>query len=219
MINVLYEDNHLLVIDKQANIPVQADSSKDKDLLSLCKDYLKEKYNKPGNVYLGLIHRLDRMTSGVIVFGKTSKASSRLSQQVRTNKMSKKYKAIICGKLQKSGILKDYLLKDSKTNISKVVKKGTPGSKEAILEYKIIDNNNDFSLVDITLLTGRSHQIRVQFSNLGYPLLGDIKYNKVNTSKVPLKLVAYQLSFYHPITNELLTFNSKYDLIIKNKRL
>lgn len=214
MIDVIYEDNHLLVVNKPVNIPVQSDSSGDISFQDVLKQYIKEKYNKPGNVYLGIVHRLDRMVSGVMVFGKTSKASSRLSEQIRTNKMSKSYKAIVCGSLPSKGTLHNYLVKDEKTNISKVVSKDYKGSKEAILHYEVIDSNNKYSLVNIDLVTGRSHQIRVQFSHNNNPLFGDVKYNKINTTKTNIKLVADKLSFYHPVTGELLTFNSNNKLKI-----
>ena len=203
MINVIYEDNHLLVVGKKPNIPVQADDSKDEDLLTILKKYIKEKYNKPGNVYLGLVHRLDRPVGGVMVFAKTSKAASRLSEQVRTHKFEKIYHAVVEGKLnKKSDILKDRLLKDSKTNITRVDKNG----KEAILEYELVAFKNNLSLVKIDLKTGRSHQIRVQFSSRGYPLYGDQKYNK-KAKKAQIALYATTLSFNHPISGEKLTFN------------
>ena len=123
-INIIYEDNHLLVVEKPINIPVQEDSSKDKDLLTILKEYLKEKYNKPGNVYLGLVHRLDRPVGGVMVFAKTSKCASRLSDQIRKNEFNKIYYAVCMNKINDSGKLEDYLLKDTKTNIVKVDKRG-----------------------------------------------------------------------------------------------
>lgn len=204
MINIIYEDNHLLVVEKPINIPVQEDSSKDKDLLTMLKEYIKEKYNKPGNVYLGLVHRLDRPTGGIMVFSKTSKCASRLSEQIRTNQMKKEYHAVITGILKdKEGKLEDYLLKDEKTNIVTVNKNG----KYSSLTYKVIKEVNNYSLVSINLETGRSHQIRVQFSSRGYPLYGDHKYNKNVKDNETLALYATSLSFYHPITKELLTFN------------
>jgi len=202
MINILYEDNHLLVVEKKPNIPVQADDSKDEDLLTLLKDYLKEKYNKPGNVYLGLVHRLDRPVGGLMVFAKTSKAASRLSEQVRTYKFEKIYLAVLEGVIKPTNaILKDKLLKDSKTNITRVDKNG----KDAELKYELLSYKDNLSLVKIDLKTGRSHQIRVQFSHRGYPLYGDQKYNK-NATKAQIALYATGLSFYHPITKEKLTF-------------
>lgn len=204
MINIIYEDNHLLVVEKPINIPVQEDSSKDKDLLTMLKEYIKEKYNKPGSVYLGLVHRLDRPTGGIMVFAKTSKCASRLSEQIRTNQMKKEYHAVITGILKnKEGKLEDYLLKDEKTNIVAVNKNG----KYSSLTYKVIKEVNNYSLVKINLETGRSHQIRVQFSSRGYPLYGDHKYNKNVKDNETLALYATSLSFYHPITKELLTFN------------
>ena len=201
MINIVYEDNHLLVVEKPVNIPVQADFSKDKDLLTLLKEYIKEKYNKPGNVYLGLVHRLDRPVGGLMVFAKTSKAASRLSKQVQDKTVKKTYMAVVEGKPEKEGVLKDKLEKDSKTNITKV----SPNGKEAILNYKLINTKDNLSLVEINLITGRPHQIRVQFSSRNYPLYGDQKYNK-NPKKDQIALFAKKLEFIHPTTKEKLTF-------------
>ena len=201
-INIIYEDNHVLVVEKPINIGVQEDSSNDEDLLNILKKYLKEKYNKPGNVYLGLVHRLDRPASGIMVFAKTSKAASRLSSQVRDNKFNKIYNAVVMNKINDSGHLEDYLIKDTKKNIVKVSKEG----KLAILDYKRLDYKNNMSLVEIKLKTGRSHQIRVQFSHNGNPLYGDQKYNKNAKVGQQLALFAKKLEFYHPVTKELLSF-------------
>ena len=202
MNNILYEDNHIIVVEKQVNVPVQEDSSKDIDLLNIIKKYLKEKYNKPGNVYLGLIHRLDRPVGGVMVFAKTSKAASRLSEQVRTHKLSKRYYAVVEGNLKSEGILKDKLLKNNKTNIVCVSDNG----KEAELSYKVLKRIDNYNLVDIDLKTGRSHQIRVQFSSRNNPLYGDQRYNMNAKVGEQIALFAYSLSFYHPISKELMTF-------------
>lgn len=202
MTKILYEDNHILVVVKKENMPVCPDESKDLDLLTDLKNYIKEKYNKPGNVYLGLIHRLDRPVSGIMVFAKTSKAASRLSEQVRLNKIKKKYYAVVCGKTEENGELHDKLLKDSKTNMVKVDKNG----KESILKYNLIKHKNDMSLVDIELITGRPHQIRVQFSSRNHPLYGDQRYNKNAKPKEQIALVSYYLSFEHPTTKENLVF-------------
>lgn len=202
MNNILYEDNHIIVVEKKINIPVQEDDSKDLDLLSIIKKYLKDKYNKPGNVYLGLIHRLDRPVGGVMVFAKTSKAASRLSEQVRTHKMCKKYYAVVEGNLENKATLKDRLLKDRRSNIVKVDRNG----KDAELSYEVISRRNNLNLVDIDLKTGRSHQIRVQFSSRNNPLYGDQKYNKKALVGEQIALFAYSLSFYHPTTKELMTF-------------
>ncbi len=203
MINILYEDNHIIVVEKKINIPVQEDDSKDKDLLTIIKEYIKEKYNKPGNVYLGLVHRLDRPVGGVMVFAKTSKAASRLSEQVRTHKLSKKYYAVVNGNLKDSDTFKDKLLKDTKKNIVRV----SPNGKDSELSYKLISKIDNLNLVDIDLKTGRSHQIRVQFSSRNNPLYGDQKYNKNAKVGEQIALFAYSLSFYHPITKELLIYS------------
>lgn len=202
MINIIYEDNHLLVVEKPINIPTQEDNTKDKDLLTILKEYIKEKYNKPGNVYLGLVHRLDRPVGGIMVFARTSKAASRLSEQVRNKTFKKTYNAVVIGNINKEGKLKDYLLKDGKKNIVKVDKNG----KEAILNFKKLDYKNNMSLVEINLETGRSHQIRVQMSHYGYPLFGDQKYNKTSKVGEQIALFAKRIEFIHPTTNELLTF-------------
>ena len=203
MINILYEDNHIIVVEKKINIPICEDDSHDLDLLTMVKQYIKEKYSKPGNVYLGLVHRLDRPVGGVVVFAKTSKAASRLSEQVREKLLQKKYYAIIIGNIEKEGILRDKLLKDSKNNIVRVDEKG----KESELEYRVIAHKDGMSLVDINLITGRSHQIRVQFSSRGCPLYGDNKYNSCAKAGEQIALFAYELSFIHPITKEKMTFN------------
>lgn len=202
MINVIYEDNHLLVVEKPINIPTQEDNTKDKDLLTILKEYIKEKYNKPGNVYLGLVHRLDRPVGGIMVFARTSKAASRLSEQVRNKTFKKTYNAVVIGNIENTGKLKDYLLKDEKRNIVKVDEKG----KEAILNFKKLNFKDNMSLVEINLETGRSHQIRVQMSHHGYPLFGDQKYNKNAKVREQIALFAKKIEFVHPTTNELLTF-------------
>ena len=202
-INIVYEDNHLLVVEKPINIPVQEDSSKDKDLLTILKEYIKVKYNKPGNVYLGLVHRLDRPVGGIMVFAKTSKAASRLSDQIRTKTFKKIYNAVVIGKINESGTLIDKLLKDTKNNIVKVDDDG----KESILNYKLLKYKDNLSLVEIELLTGRSHQIRVQMSHFGYPLYGDQKYNVNALIGQQIALFACKIEFEHPTTHKLLTFS------------
>ena len=201
MINIIYEDNHLLVVEKPINIPVQADNSKDPDLLTMLKDYLKNKYSKPGNVYLGLVHRLDRPVGGVMVFAKTSKAASRLSEQIRNNTFHKEYLAVVCGKTNDRDTFVDKLLKDHKKNIVKVNNNG----KLSELEYELLDYKEGLSLVKINLKTGRSHQIRVQFSHHGFPLYGDQKYN-TDTPKDQIALFASKIEFIHPTTKENVIF-------------
>ncbi len=202
MINVLYEDNHILVVEKPINIPVQEDNSGDTDFLTQLKAYLKEKYNKPGNVYLGLVHRLDRPVGGVMVFAKTSKAASRLSEQIRSNKMNKIYHAVVYGKVETKGTMEDYLLKNSKLNKSFVDSKG----KHSILNYELVSFKENYSLVKVHLVTGRSHQIRVQFSSRNHPLYGDQKYNVNAKANKQICLFASSLSFVHPTTKKILTF-------------
>ncbi|MBQ3435433.1 MAG: RluA family pseudouridine synthase [Bacilli bacterium] len=199
-LNVLYEDNHVIVVEKPVNVLSQADSTKDIDMLTLVKEYIKEKYHKPGNVYLGLVHRLDRPVGGIMVFARTSKAASRLSEQVRTNKIEKVYLAIVKGILkEKEGTFKDKIKKIENGN-SIIAEDG----KEAILNYQVLSEKEGLSLVKVKLITGRHHQIRVQFSSRGYPLCGDQRYG--DEDKTQIALYAYELSFYHPTTKEKLTF-------------
>ena len=202
MINVIYEDNHVLVVEKPINIPVQEDSSKDLDFLTLLKDFIKKRDNKPGNVYLGLIHRLDRPVGGIMVFAKTSKCASRLSEQVRNRTFKKSYYAIVEGKVESKSTLVDKLLKDTKNNIVKVDESG----KESILDYELVEYKENLSLVKINLKTGRSHQIRVQFSSRIHPLYGDQKYNRNALVGQQIALFSNSISFNHPITKESLTF-------------
>ena len=210
MIKVIFEDNHILVVEKPVNIPVQEDDSKDDDLLSLLKDYIKVKYDKPGNVYLGLVHRLDRPVGGVMVFAKTSKAASRLSDQIRTNSFKKVYSAIIVNSnLPSSSTLTDYLLKNTKTNTVTCVKENTKDSKKAVLHYRVLSKINDLTLVKIQLETGRSHQIRVQFSSRNAPLWGDQRYNKDAKPGQQIALWASSLTILHPTSKEEMTFTSE----------
>lgn len=206
MIDIIYEDNHLLVVNKPINLLVQSDQTNDSDLLSLLKQDIKQRYHKLGNVYLGLVHRLDRPVGGVMVFAKTSKAASRLSEQVRNHQMEKSYYAIVEGILeQKQGTLFDYLKKDEKKNQVFVDLAG----KESILNYSVLEEKKSYSLIDIDLKTGRSHQIRVQFSSRNHPLYGDQKYNQNSKKGQQIALYAYKLSFYHPVTKEKLVFFGK----------
>ena len=207
-LNVLYEDNHIIVVEKIVNIPSQADKTGDIDMLTIIKDYLKEKYNKPGNVYLGLVHRLDRPVGGVMVFAKTSKAASRLSEEVRLKQFEKKYLVIANGKFENDiGEMEDYLLKNQAKNMSRVVKEGTKGSKLAKLDYEIIkyDSDLNLSVAKINLHTGRHHQIRVQLSSRNHSIYGDQKYGGRGHGK-QICLWAYSLKIIHPTTKKELTF-------------
>lgn len=203
-INIIYEDNHLLVIEKPVNIPVQEDSSKDIDLITLLKNYRKVKENKPGNAYIGLVHRLDRPVGGIMVFAKTSKAASRLSEQIRNNTFKKKYIAVVENNLPEKNKLEDYLIKNEKENKSYVTTKEK--GKYSCLDYKILNKKNNLNLVEINLHTGRSHQIRVQFSSRGNPLVGDSKYGN-NSNNINIALFAKEITFIHPTTKEELTFS------------
>lgn len=207
-LKIIYEDNHIIVVEKIPNIPSQADKTGDMDMLTLVKGYIKEKYNKPGNVYLGLVHRLDRPVGGIMVFAKTSKAASRLSEQVRTKRIKKVYLAVVDGKFDKTkGTLEDYLYKDERNNISKVVKKEKKNAKLAKLDYEVLKYNEvkDLSLVKVNLHTGRHHQIRVQLSNFGHSIFGDQKYGTRGKGK-QIALWAYQLTIIHPTTKEEMVF-------------
>ena len=207
-LKVIYEDNHIIVVEKIPNVPSQSDKTGDIDMLTMVKQYIKEKYNKPGNVYLGLVHRLDRPVGGIMIFAKTSKAASRLSDQVREKVFKKKYLAVVDGKIEnKSGTLEDYLYKDERNNISRVVNKDKKNAKLAKLDYEVIkyDEVKNLSLVKVNLHTGRHHQIRVQLSNFGHSIFGDQKYGTRGQGK-QIALWAYELNINHPITKEEMTF-------------
>lgn len=209
-INIIYEDNHLLVVEKPCNVLMQSDETNDDDLLSILKRYLVTKYNKPGDAFLGMVHRLDRPVGGVVVFAKTSKAASRLSNQIRLNKMEKTYLAVVLGDVeQEKATLKDYLYKDKKSNTVKVVEPLHEEAKLATLKYELLEHKQNLSLLKIDLITGRSHQIRVQFASRNNPLWGDQRYNPQAEIKQQIALWAYKLSFFHPISNQRLTFTSK----------
>ena len=203
-LRVLYEDNHVIVVVKEKNVLSQADNTHDIDMLTIIKKYLKEKYNKPGNVYLGLVHRLDRPVSGIMVFAKTSKAASRLSDQVRKKEIKKTYMAVVKGIIKKDeDTFVDYLLKlDNGNTIVTTKDKG----KESVLTYKVLKRNyeKNETLVSIDLKTGRHHQIRVQFASRGYPLCGDQRYGK--SDKTQIALCAYKLEFIHPTTKQLMKY-------------
>lgn len=210
-IKVVYEDNHIIVVDKPVNVPTQEDASGDPDLLGLVKAYLKEKYKKPGNVYLGLVHRLDRPVGGLIVFAKTSKAAGRLSEQVREHIFQKTYLAVVRGIPDENRReLVNYLKKDTARNQVAVVNRGIEGSKEAILTYEVLESRENLSLVRVELKTGRSHQIRVQLAHIGHPLYGDQKYGvTINRTGQQLALWSVGLAFVHPVQNVNLDFHSK----------
>lgn len=207
-LNVLFEDNHIIVVEKIPNIPSQGDKTEDIDMLTIIKDYLREKYQKPGNIYLALIHRLDRPVGGVMVFAKTSKAAARLSEEVRERRIKKEYLVVADGRFEKEReTLEDYLLKNEKKNMSKVVPEGTKNAKLAKLDYEVLKYNEeiDLSVVRVLLHTGRHHQIRLQLSNIGHSIYGDQKYGTRGRGK-QIALWAYRLTFIHPVTKEEMTF-------------
>lgn len=207
-VKIIYEDNHLLVVEKPVNIPSQKDESCDRDMLTILKDDLKIRYNKPGEVYLGLVHRLDRPVGGVMVFAKTSKAASRLSEQIRKGEFEKIYLAVVHGRIKEnSGRLVNYLLKDMNTNTVFSVSKNVEGAKEAILEYLALEYKEGLNLLRVNLKTGRSHQIRVQLSTLGHPLFGDQKYgSKINKPGQQIALWSNKITLMHPTKNEEMIF-------------
>lgn len=207
-IKILYEDNHILVVGKPVNVPSQADESRDADMLSLLKGYIKHKYNKPGEVYLGLVHRLDRPVGGVMVFARTSKAASRLSEQIRSRQFKKVYLAVVRGiPGKKEGRLLHYLYKDERTNTVRVVPQDYKGAKEAILDYCTLDSMNGMSLLKIHLHTGRPHQIRVQLSTMGNPLYGDQKYGaEINKAGQQIALWSNEIAIMHPTQKKEMVF-------------
>ena len=206
-LTVLYEDNQIVVVIKPQNVPTMPDESKSLDMLSMVKAYIKEKYNKPGDAFVGLVHRLDRPTGGIMVFARNSKAAKRLSEQFSTHKVEKVYYAITNGVVKiKTQKLTNYLKKDEKENIVKIVPMSEQGAKKAELVYKVLEDNGKESLLEVKILTGRSHQIRLQLSNIGYPLVGDVKYGKEKGLTSNLGLWAGKLSFVHPTTKEKMVF-------------
>ena len=204
---ILHEDNHIIVVLKPQNVPSCEDESKDMDMLTMIKEYIREKYNKQGNVYLGLVHRLDRPTGGVMVFAKSSKAASRLSEQLRDGDFEKRYLAVTVGSpREEKATLTHYMKKNAVNNMVYVCPPTVQGAKFAELEYNVLEKNSELALVDVRLHTGRSHQIRVQMSAIGHPLYGDMRYGGEKAKKGHLALWAYYLSFTHPVSKERMVF-------------
>ena len=203
-LEVLYEDNHLIVVVKPQNIPTQGDISGDTSLLDMVKAYIKEKENKPGEAFVGLVHRLDRPTGGVMVFAKTSKCAQRLAEQMQDGRFEKKYLAVtVSTPREKQGRIESWLVKDTVNNMVKTAPAAVEGAKKAILDYKVLEYNEKVALVDVKLITGRSHQARVQLKSLGTPIFGDAKYGGDTLAKGHnLALWAYSLRFYHPTKKE-----------------
>ena len=204
---ILHEDNHIIVVLKPQNIPSCEDESKDKDMLTIIKEYIKVTYNKQGNVYLGLVHRLDRPTGGVMVFAKSSKAAARLSEQIKNGDFDKRYFAVLMGEpKEEKATLTHYMKKNTVNNMVYVCPPTVSGAKFAELEYSVLEQHSGLSLVDVRLHTGRSHQIRVQMNAMGTPLYGDMRYGGEKAKKGHLALWAYYLSFTHPVSKERLVF-------------
>lgn len=208
-ITILYEDNHLLIVEKPVNIPVQADQSGDKDFLNMLKEDIKLRHHKPGNVFLGLVHRLDRPVGGVMVFAKTSKAASRLSNEIRKQALERRYTAVVRGIPEKmQGTLEHYLVKNQQKNQVHVVSEQTKDAKKAILDYQVVQSVKGLSVVKVKLHTGRSHQIRVQMKAMGTPIYGDQKYGQsVNKPGQQIALWASHLSVKHPTKDEIISID------------
>ena len=209
-LKIIFEDEHVLVVKKDAGIPVQAGRMRIMDLQGLIKNELYRRNPKAGEPYLGLIHRLDQPVEGVMVFAKTPFAAGSLSEQVTDGRIKKHYLALLCGKPEEmTGKLVDYLLKDGRNNTSAVVPKGTKDAKRAELNYRVLKVEEETALVEVELITGRHHQIRVQMANAGWPLYGDTKYNPAfqeTAEYVQTALCAYKLSFVHPKTKKVMEF-------------
>ena len=206
---VLYEDNHLLVVEKPYGVPSQADETGDADMLSLCKAYIKEKYQKPGDVYLGLVHRLDRPTGGVMVFARTSKAAARLTAQIQSGTFEKTYLAVLtAAPPEQAGSLTHWLVKDEATHIARVANKSASGAKLAELEYETLAQRDGLVLVRIRLLTGRFHQIRAQMAAVGAGVYGDMKYG-ARDIKAPLALFACKVCLDHPTKGGRMCFTAR----------
>lgn len=203
-LQVLFEDNHIIIVNKRAGDITQGDKTGDKPLSDVVKEYIKDKYNKAGNVYLGVVHRLDRPTSGVIIFARTSKALERLNKMLRDQEIHKTYWAIVKNhpKKEKSTLV-NYLKKNPKNNKSSVFQKEIEGSKKAILHYSVLKKLDNYALLEIDLETGRHHQIRAQLSNIGYPIKGDLKYGSNRSNKDgSIHLHAKKIAFMHPVSKE-----------------
>ncbi len=206
-LDVLYEDNQIIVVIKPHNVPSQEDESGDMDLLTMVKSYVKEKYNKEGEAFIGLVHRLDRPTGGIMVFARNSKSAARLSEQFANHTIRKTYYAITTSQpALKMGHLTNYLKKDLKENKVKIVSMSDDGAKKAELDYKVLETKDELSLLQVIPTTGRGHQIRVQLAGINCPIYGDNKYGKDGASTKNLALWAGKLELVHPTTKEKMKF-------------
>ena len=209
-LEVIFEDNHIIVINKRAGDIVQGDKTGDKPLSDIVKEYIKDKYNKPGEVFLGVIHRIDRVTSGIVIFARTGKALTRLNKMLQDHEIKKTYWAVVDKKaLPKEGELTHYLLRNQRQNKSYAHDKIVPDSKKAILSYKMIKELDRYQLLEINLKTGRHHQIRSQLSKIGFPIKGDVKYGSKRSNKdLSIHLHASTIEFIHPVKKERIYLKS-----------
>ena len=207
---VVYEDNHIIIVNKDPGEIVQGDKTGDTPISESIKAYLKEKYNKPGNVFCGVVHRIDRPVSGLVIFAKTSKALERLNKMLREGEIHKTYMALVEGHPEKSkGTLKNFLVSNGRINKTFIAKETDPNAKEAILEYKVLEKFNRYSLLEINLLTGRKHQIRAQLAAMGHPIKGDLKYGaKRSNPDGSISLLAQKIQFVHPISHNPISIYS-----------
>lgn len=211
-LQVIYEDNHIIVVNKRPGDIVQGDKTGDKPLSEIVKEYIKEKYNKPGNVYLGVVHRIDRVTSGIVIFARTDKALSRLNKMLQSHEEIKKtYWAVVDKKpIAKQAELVHFLVRNAKQNKSYAHDKLVPNSKKAILNYKVVKELDRYQLLEINLKTGRHHQIRSQLSKIGLPIKGDVKYGFKRANKdLSIHLHARKIEFIHPVKKETISLVSQ----------
>ena len=201
---VVYEDNHIIIVNKCSGEIVQGDKTGDKPLSDTVKEYIKQKYNKPGNVFLGVVHRLDRPVSGLVVFAKTSKALSRLHDMFRTGDVHKTYWAVVKRRdIAMEGTLTDWLTRNERQNKSYAHEREVPGAKKAVLKYKVRAVADNYMLIEVTLLTGRHHQIRCQLSHMGCPIKGDLKYGAPRSNPDgSISLLSRRVEFVHPVSKE-----------------
>ncbi len=204
---VVYEDNHIIIVYKQSGEIVQGDKTGDKPLSDIVKEYIKRKYNKPGNVFLGVVHRLDRPVSGLVVFAKTSKALTRLNNMFRDGEVHKTYWAITRNRpAEEEGTLTDWLVRNEQKNKSFAHNKEVARSKKAVLHYKIIGVSDKYTLLEVNLMTGRHHQIRCQLAHMGCPIKGDLKYGaKRSNADGSISLLSHKVEFVHPVSHELIS--------------
>lgn len=201
---IVYEDNHIIIVNKKAGEIVQGDKTGDTPLSELVKEYIKEKYHKPGNVFCGVVHRIDRPVEGLVIFARTSKALERLNRMLRDGGIHKTYHALVEGRMtQQEASLENYLVSDGRINKTFVAKASTPGAKLSKLNYRTLAVGDRYSLLEVNLLTGRKHQIRAQLSAIGHPIKGDLKYgSKRSNPNGGISLQAHKIEFIHPVSKE-----------------